>query len=398
MKWLIKVNILCAKQCIAFRGHRKDINSNQNPGNFLAILKLLAETNEPLRKHIENPSRKNATYLSPLIQNEITNIIGKDLLQANLVKEINRARFFSVLADEVESHHVEQLPLCTRFVDDNDNTREEFLEFGQCKRIDGKSIAEEILYILKKVGLDVNNCRGQRYDGAANMSYEAVGVQRIIKNNSTEKSIYTHCCGHNLALVICTACKLVMIRNALGTVKDTCMMFVRGSKKMSLLRDVVKENPHFSEHQKPIFDICVTRWVENLNGYNMFLIVYPFIIEALEVMALKLHLEKYPEWSKFDQESRSRANRVLSSLRNFRFLIVWTIMVKALSYTKGPIKKMQGRSLDIYEVVDVIRNTQTDLRILRPGESDFYQRCYGYAIRICNLIGIEPTIPRITEK
>ena len=303
MKWLIKVNILCVKQCIAFRGHEEDINSNQNPGNFLSILKLLAETNEPLRGNIENPSRKNTTYLSPLIQNEITNIIGKDLLQANLVKEINRARFFLILADEVESHHVEQLPLYIKFVDDDNNVKVEFLELEQCKRIDGKSIAGEILYILKKVGPDVNNCRGQGNDGAANMSSEVVGVQRIIDNNSSEKSIYTHCCGHNLALVICTACKLVMTRNALDTVKDTCMMFVRGSKKMSLLRDVVKENPHFSEHQKSIFDICLTRWVENLDGYNMFLIVYPFIIDAVEVMELKLHLEKQRGWSKFAQKS-----------------------------------------------------------------------------------------------
>ena len=53
------------------------------------------------------------------------------------------------------------------------------------------------------------------------MSSEAVGVQRIIKNNSSEKSVYTHCCSHNLVLVICTACKLVMIRNVLDTVKDT---------------------------------------------------------------------------------------------------------------------------------------------------------------------------------
>ena len=79
-----------SKQCIAFRGNREDINSNQNSGNFLAICNLLAETNEPLRGHIENPSKKNATYLSPLTQNQITDIIGKDLLQANFVKEINR--------------------------------------------------------------------------------------------------------------------------------------------------------------------------------------------------------------------------------------------------------------------------------------------------------------------
>ena len=75
-----------------------------------------------------------------------------------------------------------------------------------------------------------------------------------------------------------------MLRNVLYTVKDTYIMFVRGSKKMSLLRDVVKENPHFLEHQKPIFNISFTRLVENLDGYNMFLIVYPFIIEALEIL------------------------------------------------------------------------------------------------------------------
>ena len=75
----------------------------------------------------------------------------------------------------------------------------------------------------------------------------------------------------------------------------------------------------------PIFDICATRRFENLDGCNMFLILYWFIIEALEVKALKLHLEKYPEWLRFDQESRSGRNRVMGSLRNFSFLIVWII-------------------------------------------------------------------------
>ena len=179
----------------------EDINNNQNSHNFLAILKLLAEINKPLQGHIEKSLRKNATYLSPLIQNEITNIIGENLLQANLIRELNCAWFFLILADEVKSHHVEQFPLCIRFVDDDDNIKEEFLEFGQCKWIDRKSIAEEILCILEKMGLNVNICWDQGYDGAANMSSEAVGIQRIIKNSS-EKSVYTDCCHHNLVLFI----------------------------------------------------------------------------------------------------------------------------------------------------------------------------------------------------
>ena len=73
-------------------------------------------------------------------------------------------------------------------------------------------------------------------------------------------------------------------------------------------------------------------------------------------------------------------------------------MVETLSYIKQPIKKTQGCSLDLYEVVDVTSNTQTDLRLLISEESDFYQRYYDYAIRICNLIGIKSSMPRITEK
>ena len=45
-----------------------------------------------------------------------------------------------------------------------------------------------------------------------------------------------------------------------------------------------------------------------------------------------------------------------------------------------------------------MRKTQTDLRLLRSEENDFYQRCYDYPIRICNLIGIESNMPRMTEK
>ena len=46
----------------------------------------------------------------------------------------------------------------------------------------------------------------------------------------------------------------------------------------------------------------------------------------------------------------------------------------------------------------MIRNTHMDLRFLRSEERDFYESCYEYAISSCNLIGVEPSMPRITEK
>ena len=182
LKWVIKAIELFGKQCIAFRGHHENVASKENNcGNFLVTLKLLVQTNDDLQNHLTSPVAKNATYLSPKIQNEIINIIGYDILQADFINEIKEAKFFSILAVEVESHKVEQLPICIRFVDKNNNIREEFLEFGRCEQLSGKVIANKIIRVLGKSNLDIKNCRGQGYEGVSNMSSEAVGVQKQIK-------------------------------------------------------------------------------------------------------------------------------------------------------------------------------------------------------------------------
>ena len=41
---------------------------------------------------------------------------------------------------------------------------------------------------------------------------------------------------------------------------------------MTLLQEVVQLNPNYSRQQKVIFNVCITCWVENLDGYNQFII------------------------------------------------------------------------------------------------------------------------------
>ena len=72
--------------------------------------------------------------------------------------------------------------------------------------------------------------------------------------------------------------------------------FLQGSKKISLLKKVMEGNQHYGNGQKIVFNICVTRWVENVDGYERFLSAIAYIVEALEVIAHKMHLEKYPDW------------------------------------------------------------------------------------------------------
>ena len=64
--------------------------------------------------------------------------ISAELLRNEIVKEITRAKFFSIMADEDADVSVkEQLSLVIRSVDDKSNIREEFLEFIHCKNIRG---------------------------------------------------------------------------------------------------------------------------------------------------------------------------------------------------------------------------------------------------------------------
>ena len=109
---------------MALRGHREEISSDGNPGNVLALLKGYAEA-DVLHAHLYKPKARNTTYLSPTFQNEIINLIGHDIVQANLIAEVKKASFFAVLADEVSSHNVEYLPLCLCFVDEKYDIHEE---------------------------------------------------------------------------------------------------------------------------------------------------------------------------------------------------------------------------------------------------------------------------------
>ena len=64
---------------------------------------------------------------------------------------------------------------------------------------------------------------------------------------------------------------------------------------MTLLKKVVEGNHHYGNKQKIVFDVCVTRWVENVDGYERFLPGIAYIFEALELIANKMYLEKYLE-------------------------------------------------------------------------------------------------------
>jgi len=236
-----------ALHCVEIRKHHQQNqlmairNILEIQAIFVTVLQMIAKRDDILRNHLLGLrlTNKNAKYASSTIQNEITDIIGNDIILSDLLQEVKEATFFTILADEVTSHNREELSLCVRFLDNEKYAREEFLGFLNLPRITGETTARFILTFLREVGLDVMNDRGQGYDGAANMSSDLVGVHKRIKDES-HKAVYVHCSRHCLKLVIAHSCAVPSVRNAIDKLKACCLFFLASPKREGLLQSIIK--------------------------------------------------------------------------------------------------------------------------------------------------------------
>lgn len=55
----------------------------------------------------------------------------------------------------------------------------------------GNAIRVLIIYLVRDLGLTMDNCRGQSYDGAGNMAGRYVGASTLIQHQFP-KAIYVH--------------------------------------------------------------------------------------------------------------------------------------------------------------------------------------------------------------
>ena len=169
----------------------KGVQTNKNTGNFLALLKDYAATDDVLFKHFNSPWAKNAIYVSPITQNDIINVIGYDLILTNIILEVKDATFYSGLADEVTSHNVEHLPICVQFVDRDFKIKEELVALLKLPRVRAVAIADAITETLTNFGVSLDGLKGQGYDGASTMSGAKSGVQARIRENNQRQYTLT---------------------------------------------------------------------------------------------------------------------------------------------------------------------------------------------------------------
>jgi uncharacterized protein (UPF0305 family) len=102
--------LFLAKQNLAFRGHREQLDRDTNSGNFIELMKLIARYDPVVRQHltsIRNSDKTTVSYLSPEIQNEFVELMGNQVRQ-EIVNDIKKAKYYAVLFDSTpDNSHTE---------------------------------------------------------------------------------------------------------------------------------------------------------------------------------------------------------------------------------------------------------------------------------------------------
>ena len=138
------------KQGLPLRGNWENMidsetGTDRNPGNFIAFSHEIAQYCPELDNHLKNPLMKNATYTSPKSQNEMIDVTGINTIQQQLINDINDAKFHVVMADEVTSMNDALVSICFRYVDDQKDIREVFLQFLELDGITRSHIGAALL-------------------------------------------------------------------------------------------------------------------------------------------------------------------------------------------------------------------------------------------------------------
>lgn len=249
---------------LAFRGEDEVFGSVRN-GNFMMCLELIAEYDPFLKAHIAqygNLGKGKTSYLSFSTYEELIKIMAKTVTNA-IVEEVKASKYFAVIVDSTpDITHNDQLSFVIRYVNKEGLPEERFLEFHRNSGHTGKELADALITFLSTHGIEINNCRGQTYDNAANMSGIYSGLQAKIKEENP-LAFFIPCSAHSLNLVGSSAancCKLAI--SFFELLQNLYNFFSTSTHRWNLL------SSFFTSENLSLKTLSTTRWSARDEAYR----------------------------------------------------------------------------------------------------------------------------------
>lgn len=332
------VKRLCSRG-LAFRGKNEKFGDPHN-GNYCMILELLAEFDPFLASHIErfgNQGSGNTSYLSKTVCDEFILLMGHKVLK-QIGDEIRRAKYFSLIIDSTpDIAHVDQLTLVIRYVLDTGEACERFLKFLSSVGHKAEEMFSTIISELKTLGINTEDCRGQSYDNAANMSGVYNGLQAKIQSQAPF-AFFVPCSAHSLNLVATTAaescteaCRFFML------LQEIYVFFVSSTQRWQKLMNE-------TEKGKTLKRVNLTRWSAREDACRSLRDSWHEVLKTLE--SIKDDSTEKPV-------TRNEATGIILNLERLEtavMVVVWNVFLERINKVNVQI---QSSTVDLITVADL---------------------------------------------
>lgn len=261
-----------ASRTMALRGH------GDNEGNFYELLQLRANDIPELKEWLQ---RKRA-WLTHDNQNEILELLAFEVMR-KLNNSIKEDEYFSLIVDgTTDVSTKEQVSLCIRHVNGDFEVSEDFIGLYETSSTTGETLTKIIQDVLLRLDLNIDNCRGQCYDGAGNMKGHMKGTQVRI-SQIEPRATYIHCFNHALNLAVIDATGAVPeFGNVLQNVHELGKYSNKSAKRTDImLHHKSDDNLALTKNTK-LKPLCPTRWTVRLKSLQAVNSQYETVLSALE--------------------------------------------------------------------------------------------------------------------
>ncbi|XP_073119743.1 uncharacterized protein [Henckelia pumila] len=171
------------------------------------LLSFIASYNDKVVEVLDKAPR-NASFTSPTTQKQILQVLAAKV--KNIIREkIGDAKFCIIVDEARDESKKEQMSIVLKFVDKDGYVQERFFGLVHVKDIVASTLKEGIFSVLSSHTLDVQNIRGQGYDGASNMHGEWNGLKALILSECPYV-YHVHCFAHRFQLALVAASKGVI--------------------------------------------------------------------------------------------------------------------------------------------------------------------------------------------
>ncbi|XP_044323828.1 zinc finger MYM-type protein 1-like [Triticum aestivum] len=350
------------------------------------MVELLAEFNPDIAKCVLANAPYGSKYTSPEIQKEILSIFASKI-RNHIREEIGDSKF-SILVDETcDVAKREQMALVLRFADKGGILQERFFDLIHVANTRSLTLKDKLSFALTNHGFDIQNLRGQGYDGASNMRGDLNGLQALFLQECPYAyyvHCYAHCYAHRLQLALVDASKEVVsisqffqkLLYIINTVDSSSKRHdqLHQAQLVELENAIANANIETGQGANQIHTLKRpgdTRWGSHFGSVYSLMKMFGAVFSVIQDIAADRSIGSL----------RADADTCFGYLSSFEFIFNLCLMKEIFEITEVLGQALQKKSQDIVNAVRLVSSTKECLQQLRS--DDGYQEFIVTVVEFC---------------